>query len=86
MIENQDRNVGRVLDKLEEHGLTDDTIVFYFSDNGPNSFRWTGGMKGRKGSTDEGGVAVWATCVGPALSHQGIPSARSVGQSIYSPH
>ncbi|MCA9075162.1 MAG: arylsulfatase [Planctomycetaceae bacterium] len=56
MIENQDRNVGRVLDKLDEHGLTEDTIVFYFSDNGPNSFRWTGGMKGRKGSTDEGGV------------------------------
>jgi hypothetical protein len=30
--------------------------VIYFSDNGPNSWRWNGGMKGRKGSTDEGGV------------------------------
>jgi hypothetical protein len=30
--------------------------VIYFSDNGPNSARWNGGMKGRKGSTDEGGV------------------------------
>jgi len=30
--------------------------VIYFSDNGPNSFRWNGGMKARKGSTDEGGV------------------------------
>src|SRR5690606_17945463 len=30
----------------------------YFSDNGPNSWRWNGGMKGRKGSTDEGGVRV----------------------------
>ena len=28
----------------------------YFSDNGPNGWRWNGGMKGRKGSTDEGGV------------------------------
>ncbi len=56
MIENQDRNVGRVLAKLREHRLEENTIVLYFSDNGPNSHRWTGGMKGRKGGTDEGGV------------------------------
>ena len=56
MMENQDENVGRVLAKLREHKLEENTIVLYFSDNGPNSARWTGGMKGRKGSTDEGGV------------------------------
>ena len=56
MCENIDWNVGRVLAKLEELKLADDTIVVYFSDNGPNSWRWNGGMKGRKGSTDEGGV------------------------------
>ena len=56
MIENQDMNVGRVLTKLKELGLEKNTIVLYFSDNGPNSLRWTGGMKGKKGSTDEGGV------------------------------
>lgn len=56
MLENQDMNVGRVLAKLKEHQLEENTMVLYFSDNGPNSMRWTGGMKGRKGSTDEGGV------------------------------
>lgn len=56
MLENQDWNVGRVLEKLDEFGLTQNTIVVYFSDNGPNTMRWTGGMKGKKGSTDEGGV------------------------------
>jgi len=56
MVENQDANVGRVLRKLEELKLADNTIVVYFSDNGPNSWRWNGGMKGRKGSTDEGGI------------------------------
>ena len=44
------------LKKLDELKLAQDTIVLYFSDNGPNSWRWNGGMKGRKGSTDEGGV------------------------------
>ena len=56
MMENQDGNVGRILAKLEELGLAENTIVFYFSDNGPNSARWNGGLRGRKGSTDEGGV------------------------------
>lgn len=56
MMENQDMNVGRVLERLKQHGLQDDTIVIYFSDNGPNSHRWNGGMKGKKGNTDEGGV------------------------------
>ncbi|MBI4622272.1 MAG: sulfatase-like hydrolase/transferase [Verrucomicrobia bacterium] len=58
MCENIDQNVGRILRRLEELRLADNTIVIYFSDNGPNSFRWNGGMKGRKGSTDEGGVRV----------------------------
>jgi arylsulfatase A-like enzyme len=56
MCENIDWNVGRVLRKLDELKLADNTIVVYFSDNGPNSWRWNSGMKGRKGSTDEGGV------------------------------
>ena len=56
MIENQDWNVGRVLRKLQDLGLAGDTIVLFFSDNGPNTWRWNGHMKGRKGSVDEGGV------------------------------
>jgi arylsulfatase A-like enzyme len=56
MLENQDRNVGRILAKLKELNLENDTIVVYFSDNGPNGHRWTGGMKGTKATTDEGGV------------------------------
>jgi len=58
MCENIDWNVGRILRRLEELHLAGKTIVLYFSDNGPNSWRWNGGMKGRKGSTDEGGVRV----------------------------
>ncbi|MGE9267266.1 MAG: sulfatase-like hydrolase/transferase [Verrucomicrobiales bacterium] len=56
MMENQDWNVGRVLEKLKTLGLSEDTIVLYFSDNGPNSHRWNGGLRNKKGSTDEGGV------------------------------
>ncbi len=56
MCENIDWNVGRIMEKLEELDIDENTIIVYFNDNGPNSFRWNGGMKGRKGSTDEGGT------------------------------
>lgn len=56
MCENIDWNVGRLLKKLDDLKLRENTIVVYFSDNGPNSYRWNGGMKGRKGSIDEGGL------------------------------
>jgi len=76
MLENQDRNVGRVLAKLKEHGLEENTMVLYFSDNGPNSMRWTGGMKGKKGSTDEGGVRSVCYLRWPA----GLPAGHTVKQ------
>ncbi len=56
MCENIDWNVGRVLKTLDDLKLSEDTIVVYFCDNGPNGVRWNRRMKGRKGSTDEGGV------------------------------
>ncbi len=56
MCENIDWNVGRVANKLKELELLENTIVIYLSDNGPNGVRWNDGMKGKKGSTDEGGV------------------------------
>lgn len=56
MCENIDWNIGRVLKKINDLKIEKNTIVIFFHDNGPNGVRWNGGMKGRKGSTDEGGV------------------------------
>lgn len=56
MVTNIDDNVGRVLRKVESLGLSENTIIIYLTDNGPNSYRYNGGMRGRKGSVDEGGV------------------------------
>ena len=55
MCENVDWNVGRLMKKLKKLGVAEDTIVVFFHDNGPNGSRWNNGMRGRKGSTDEGG-------------------------------
>ena len=56
MVENIDWNVGRITGKLRDLNLQENTIVIYLSDNGPNNWRWNNGMRGKKGSTDEGGV------------------------------
>ncbi|MDP6544250.1 MAG: arylsulfatase [Phycisphaerae bacterium] len=58
MCENIDDNIGRILKTLDDLKLAGDTIVIFLSDNGPNTGRWNDEMKGRKGSTDEGGVRV----------------------------
>ena len=56
MVENIDYNVGRITQKVKNLGLEEETIIIYLSDNGPNEYRWNGGMRGKKGSVDEGGV------------------------------
>ncbi|MGI9448823.1 MAG: sulfatase-like hydrolase/transferase [Pirellulales bacterium] len=56
MVENLDKNVGRILAAIDAAGVSRETIVVFFSDNGPNSQRWCGGMRGKKGSTDDGGT------------------------------
>ena len=48
MCENIDWNVGRLLKKLDQLKVADDTIVVFFHDNGPNGTRWNGDMEGRK--------------------------------------
>jgi arylsulfatase A-like enzyme len=58
MIENLDANVGRILAKLDALDLAENTIVMFFSDNGPNTARFNGGMRGGKGSLFEGGQRV----------------------------
>lgn len=55
MCENVDWNVGRLMKRLDKLGVAHNTIVVFFHDNGPNGARWNDGMRGRKGSTDEGG-------------------------------
>ncbi|MBO2944383.1 arylsulfatase [Paenibacillus sp. F411] len=74
MCENIDDNVGRIIKHLSSLELLEDTVVVYFSDNGPNTWRWNGGMSGKKGSTDEGGVR------SPCVIHW--PGKIAAGQRI----
>lgn len=58
MVENVDDNVARLLARLDQLDLAQNTIVVFATDNGPNGHRYNGDMKGIKGSVDEGGVRV----------------------------
>lgn len=75
MCENIDDNIGRLLAQLDTLKLAEDTIVVFFCDNGPNGARWNGGLRGIKGSLDEGGVRSplfvrWPSAIRP---HRQIP-------------
>ena len=57
-----DHDIGYVLDWLDEQGLSDNTIVWYSTDNGPEHNSWPHGgtspFRGEKMTTYEGGVRV----------------------------
>ncbi len=61
MVEH-DRHVGKLLDKLDELGLADNTIVFYSTDNGPHYNTWPDAaatpFRGEKNTNWEGGWRV----------------------------
>ncbi len=58
VIRELDWSVGRILAKLERLGLTDETLVLFASDNGPWFGGDTGGLRGMKARTWEGGIRV----------------------------
>lgn len=58
MVQNIDDNVGRLLAKLEELKIADNTIVIFLTDNGPQGLRYVAGLLGRKGTVHEGGTRV----------------------------
>jgi arylsulfatase A len=59
MVENVDFNISRILDKLEQLNLMENTIVVFMSDNGPTTVqRYNGNMRGVKSTVYEGGMRV----------------------------
>jgi arylsulfatase A len=74
MIRRLDRNVGRLLENVDQLGLRENTLIVFSSDNGPQ-FGGTGDdslerfncqLHGSKGSTYEGGIRVPAVIRWPA--------------------
>ncbi len=58
MVSRIDRNVARLVAKLDELGIREETILVFLSDNGPAGDRWSAGLTGVKSSVREGGIRV----------------------------
>lgn len=82
-----DEDMGRVLAKLEELGIADNTIVVYTTDNGPEHNTYPEGgttpFRGEKMTTWEGGVRVpmlvrWPGHIKPGSEFNGIQAHMDV--------
>ncbi|MCM2369496.1 sulfatase-like hydrolase/transferase [Aporhodopirellula aestuarii] len=76
ITEYTDSAVGSILKTLDDLGVSDNTIVFLASDNGPTSDKSCVGLRGRKSFTWEGGVRVpaimrWPGKITPGSEHHG---------------
>jgi arylsulfatase A len=76
MVEYTDKIIGRVMDKLEETGLADNTLVLFTGDNGTNRNITTetdhGAITGAKGNTIDHGTRVPLVMHWPAMIREGM--------------
>ena len=80
-----DKQIGRLLDGLDALGITDNTIVIFTSDNGPNpSYKnaRTAGMRGQKATLYEGGIRMPFLIRWPAKIKAGQVNSETVFTSI----
>ncbi len=87
MITNIDQNVGRLFERLDELGVTDNTLVIFMIDNGPNTRRYVNGMRGMKASVYEGGVhspffAHWPEGLEPGVASDRIAAHIDVAPTL----
>ncbi len=80
-----DRGVGKVLDKLEETGLTQNTLIFFLSDNGGASNNSSSNLpfKGFKGNKFEGGhrtplILSWPEKIPSGKSYDKLTSSLDI--------
>ena len=79
MVASLDQSVGRIVDQLNEHELTDETLIFFISDNGGltqrfgkhDGFTENLPLRRGKGSAYEGGVRVPAIASWPGVATAG---------------
>ena len=76
MISNIDDNVGKLLARLKELGIENDTLVIFLSDNGGTHTKFfSGGFRGGKGSVYHGGTHAPSFWRWPAAFTGGVDSA-----------
>jgi arylsulfatase len=88
MVEH-DSHVGQLLDKLDELGIADNTIVMYSTDNGAEVFSWPDGgtapFRGEKNDNWEGGFRVPLFVKWPGLIKPGSRSNAIIAHEDWFP-
>ncbi len=83
MIEVLDENIGRVRQAIQHAGQSENTFIFFFSDNGPSSIGSAGPLRGKKGQIWEGGHRVPAIANWPGKFQAGqISDLTAMGADL----
>jgi arylsulfatase A-like enzyme len=95
MLKSADESLGRVLDKLDELGIADNTIFIFFSDNGGNTHSRIGPdslpptnnepLREGKGRLCEGGTRVPMMIAWPGVAKPGSKSSEVVSSVDFYP-
>ncbi len=58
MVSCIDDNIGRLWQTLRDLQIEENTIIIFMTDNGPQNYRYRGGLRGKKSTVFEGGIRV----------------------------
>lgn len=86
MVQGMDKSLGDILTNVERHGLSDNTVVLFMSDNGGLSAHGRGGkphthnkpLSSGKGSAHEGGIRVPMIASWPGITTPGTVCRQPV--------
>jgi arylsulfatase A-like enzyme len=93
VLDNMDKQIGRLMDVMDELGIAENTILIFTSDNGPTDWPryyeegynppgWTGPFYGRKWSLYEGGIRMPFIIRWPARIKAGAINDKSIVAAI----
>ena len=84
MMESMDENIGRLLSRLDEKGLRENTIIFFTSDNcGHKPATDNTPLRGHKGDLYEGGIRVSCIAEGPGVAKGQVSDTPINGTDYY---
>ena len=84
MMESMDENIGRLLSRLDEKGLRENTIIFFTSDNGGHKPATDNSpLRGHKGDLYEGGIRVSCIAEGPGVAKGQVSDTPIHGTDYY---
>jgi arylsulfatase A len=83
MIESMDAAIGHIIDEVHAYGIAEQTLILFYSDNGPAGYGSAGEWRGGKGTVWEGGHRIPAIAYRPGTIQPGRTDETAISMDLF---